>query len=179
MSMLGMALMNEIVSKNPTIDADVLLNELRRQIIKNLHQRGDPDAARDGMDMVVCKIDRQENLLQFAGANNPLYLIRDGELIEYKTDKMPVSIHVIMHPFNGLEIKLLPGDQIYIFSDGYADQFGGPRRKKLKYRPFKELLVANSGKKMVDQGIILDREFEQWKGDLEQIDDVVVIGLKF
>jgi serine phosphatase RsbU (regulator of sigma subunit) len=179
MSMLGMALMNEIVSKNPTIDADAMLNELRRQIIKNLHQRGDPDAARDGMDMVVCKIDRQENLLQFAGANNPLYLIRDGELTEYKTDKMPVSIHDIMHPFNGLEIKLLAGDQIYIFSDGYADQFGGPKRKKLKYRPFKELLVSNSGKKMVEQGIILDREFEQWKGDLEQIDDVVVIGLKF
>ncbi len=179
MSMLGMALMNEIVSKNPAIDADAMLNDLRRQIIKNLHQRGDPDAARDGMDMVVCKIDRQENLLQFAGANNPLYLIRDGELIEYKTDKMPVSIHDIMHPFNSLEIRLLPGDQIYIFSDGYADQFGGPKKKKLKYRPFKELLVSNSGKKMHEQGIILDREFEQWKGDLEQIDDVVVIGLKF
>ena len=84
-----------------------------------------------------------------------------------------------MHPFNDQEIKLLPGDIIYLFSDGYADQFGGPKGKKLKYRPFKELLISYSGKEMVEQGILLDKEFEQWKGDLEQIDDVVIIGLKF
>jgi len=179
MSMLGMALMNEIVNKNPSIDADEMLNELRSHIMVNLHQKGDPDAARDGMDMVLCKINREESHLQFAGANNPLYLLRNGELTEYKTDKMPVSIHDIMHPFTGQEIRLKPGDLIYLFSDGYADQFGGPKRKKLKYRPFKELLLANSEKDMHEQGLLLDKEFEQWKGDTEQIDDVLVIGLKF
>ncbi len=179
MSMLGMALLNEIISKNQFIDPDRLLNELRHQIMETLHQKGDPGAARDGMDMVVCKVDRKERRLQFAGANNPLYLIRDGELSEYKTDKMHVSIHDVMHPFNNQEIELKPGDAIYIFSDGYADQFGGPKGKKFKYQPFKDLLVSNSEKEMVEQGLLLDQAFERWKGDLDQIDDVIVIGLKF
>lgn len=179
MSMLGMALMNEIVNQKPSIEPDEMLNELRFQIMETLHQKGNADAAKDGMDMVVCKVHREEGLLQFAGANNPLYLIRDGELMEYKTDKMPVSVHEIMHPFKGQEINLKPGDQIYIFSDGYADQFGGPKRKKFKYRPFKELLVSNSGKDMTEQGLLLDKAFERWMGDIEQIDDVIIIGIKF
>jgi len=179
MSMLGMALMNEIVNKQPQIDPDDLLNELRSHIIETLHQKGDPGSAKDGMDMVVCKINRKDRKLLFAGANNPLYLVRDGELTEFRTDKMPVSIHLVMTPFIGQKIQLKPGDSIYLFSDGYADQFGGPRGKKLKYRSFKELLIANSQKEMSDQGLLLDKAFEKWKGNLEQIDDVVVIGLKF
>jgi len=179
MSMLGMTLMNEIVNKHPQIDPDELLNELRSQIMETLHQKGDPGAAKDGMDMVVCKYNRQDHSLHFAGANNPLYLVRKGELTEYKTDKMPVSIHEVMHPFGGQEIKLKPGDIVYLFSDGYADQFGGPRGKKLKYREFKELLVSNADKEMHEQGLLLDQAFEKWKGDLDQIDDVVVIGLRF
>lgn len=179
MSMLGMALMNEIVSKYPDIDPDSLLNELRSQIIVTLHQKGDPSAAKDGIDMVVCKIDKQHKRLLFAGANNPLYLVREKELSEYKTDKMPVSVHLVMHPFTGHEIKLKPGDAVYLFSDGYADQFGGPKGKKFKYQPFKRLLSSISEKPMHEQGLQLDREFEQWRGDMDQIDDVVVIGLKF
>jgi len=177
--LLGMALMNEIVNQHPSIEPDEMLNELRLQIMETLHQKGNPDAARDGMDMVVCKVKRKEGLLQFAGANNPLYLIRNGELIEYKTDKMPVAVHDIMQPFRGQEISLQPGDLIYIFSDGFADQFGGPKRKKFKYRPFKELLLSNSVKDMAEQGLLLDQAFERWMGDMEQIDDVIVIGLKF
>ncbi|RLD26039.1 MAG: serine/threonine protein kinase, partial [Bacteroidetes bacterium] len=179
MSMLGMTMMNEIVSKHPRINPDELLNELRRQIIGTLHQKGDSGTAKDGMDMLVCKIDRKENRLFFAGANNPLYLIRKGALTEFKTDKMPVSIHEVMHPFNGQEINLKPGDTVYIFSDGYADQFGGPLGKKFKYRSLKNLLVSNSDKDMMEQGLLLDQAFERWKGDIEQIDDVVVIGLRF
>jgi serine phosphatase RsbU (regulator of sigma subunit) len=179
MSMLGMTLMNEIVNKHPQIDPDELLNELRSQIMETLHQKGDPGAAKDGMDMLVCKYNRQDNRLLFAGANNPLYLVREGELTEFKTDKMPVSIHEVMNPFNVQEIKLKPGDLVYLFSDGYADQFGGPLGKKLKYRSFKELLVSNAEKEMHDQGLLLDQAFEKWKGDVQQIDDVVVIGLKF
>ena len=83
------------------------------------------------------------------------------------------------HPFTGHEIDLKPGDNVYLFSDGYADQFGGPRGKKFKYLPFKRLLVSFSEKEMHEQGLQLDREFEQWKGDNDQIDDVVVIGMKF
>jgi len=179
MSMLGMALMNEIINKHPDIDPDSLLNELRSQIIVTLHQKGDPSAAKDGMDMVVCKVDRNNNRMLFAGANNSLYLVRKKELTEYKTDKMPVSIHLVMKPFTGHEINLKPGDSVYLFSDGYADQFGGPRGKKFKYQPFKSLLISISEKEMHEQGLQLDREFEQWKGDADQVDDVVVIGLKF
>jgi ligand-binding sensor domain-containing protein/serine phosphatase RsbU (regulator of sigma subunit)/ABC-type amino acid transport substrate-binding protein len=179
MSMLGMALMNEIVHKHPDIDPDSLLNDLRSQIIETLHQKGDPGSSKDGMDMVLCKIDRRNNKLLFAGANNPLYLVRDGELTEYKTDKMPVSFHLVMNPFTGHQISLSPGDRIYLFSDGYADQFGGPNGKKFKYLTLKKLLVSMTKKEMHEQGLQLDREFEQWKGDIDQVDDVVFIGLKF
>jgi len=179
MSMLGMTLMNEIVNKNPSIDPDQLLNELRRQIILTLHQKGDPGAARDGMDLVVCKINKNRQKMQFAGANNPLYLIRDSELTEYKTDKMPVSIHDVMKPFAGHESDLQTNDAVYLFSDGYADQFGGPDNKKLKYRAFKQLLLSNYSGDMRTQGIMLDQAFEKWKGEFQQIDDVVVIGMKF
>ncbi len=178
MSMLGMALMNEIVNKHPDIDPDSLLNELRSQIIETLHQKGDPGTAKDGMDMVVCKVDKDKKRLLFAGANNSLYLVRGGELTEYKTDKMPVSIHLVMHPFTGHKIDLKPGDHLYIFSDGYADQFGGPQGKKFKYLPFKNLLISLAGKEMREQGLQLDREFEHWRGDLDQIDDVIVVGMK-
>ena len=179
MSMLGMALMNDIVNNEPDIDPDELLNGLRNQIILTLHQKGDPGAARDGMDIVVCKIAKDMKKMLFSGANNPLYLIRDGELIEYKTDKMPVSIHDVMRPFSGYEASLRPGDRIYIFSDGFADQFGGPLGKKFKYRPFKELLLSNHSRDMQTQALLLDQAFENWKGDIQQIDDVVVIGLRF
>ncbi len=179
MSMLGMALMNEIINKQPDIDPKELLNELRNQIIITLHQKGDPGSAKDGMDIVVCKINRKNLNMQFAGANNSLYHIRDGKLTEYKTDKMPVSIHLVMKPFKGQQIQLKKGDAIYLYSDGYADQFGGPEGKKFKYRALKELLVSNWDKAMHSQELLLDNSFENWKGDMEQIDDVVIIGLRF
>jgi ligand-binding sensor domain-containing protein/serine phosphatase RsbU (regulator of sigma subunit)/ABC-type amino acid transport substrate-binding protein len=179
MSMLGMALMNEIVNKHPRIDPRELLNELRSQIIETLHQKGDPGAAKDGMDMVVCKYFPGRGKLLFAGANNSLYLVRKGKLTEYKTDNMPVSIHLVMKPFSQQEILLQPGDAVYIFSDGYVDQFGGPGGKKFKYQSFKELLATNSGKEMKKLGALLDETFEKWKGEMDQIDDVVVVGLKF
>jgi serine phosphatase RsbU (regulator of sigma subunit) len=179
MSMLGMALMNEIVSKDPSVEPDKLLNLLRSQIILTLNQEGEEGAAKDGMDMVVCKVDRKKRQLRFAGANNPLYLVRDEELIEYRTDKMPVSIHIVMEPFTAFSIDLKEGDHVFMFSDGYADQFGGPKGKKFKYRAFKDLLVSLCRKDMHEQGIALDREFEKWKGEIDQIDDVVVIGLRF
>ncbi len=179
MSLLGMTLMDEIVRKQPQIEPDQLLNELRAQIIEILHQKGHPGEARDGLDMVVCKYNRQDRWLHFAGANNPLYLVREGELTEFKTDKMPVSLHVEMLPFTSHEISLKPGDCIYLFSDGYADQFGGPGRKKFKYPAFKNILATNADKPMSAQGKLLEQAFEKWKGNHEQIDDVVIIGLRF
>jgi len=179
MSMLGIAMMNEIVNKYPDIDPDSLLNELRSRFIETLNLQGDPGTSRDRLDMLVCKIDSQNSRMLFAGVNIPLYLVRNKELTEYKTDRMPVSVHITMQPFTGHEINLQPGDNIYLLSDGYADQFGGPNGKKYKHLPFKNLLISISDKEMHEQGLQLDREFEQWKGEMDQIDDVLVIGLKF
>ncbi len=179
MSMLGMTFLNEIIGKQPGIDPDELLNELRSRIIQTLHQEGEPGTARDGMDMVIFRFHRGSGILSFAGANNPLYLIRDDELKEFKNDKMPVSIHDIMKPYRQQAIDIQPGDCVYLFSDGYADQFGGPDGKKMKYRAFKKLILDSSGQPMAKQKTLLNSAFEEWRRDLEQIDDVTVFGIRF
>ncbi len=178
MSMLGIAFLNEVVRENRVLKADLILNELRNHVIEALQQKGEPGEARDGMDMALCVIDKKRNVLHFAGANNPLYYIRNGELFEIKGDKMPVAIHVRMDPFTNHRVEIMPGDVFYIFSDGYADQFGGPRGKKFKYKALQELLLQIHHKPMAEQKSILDETFEKWKGDMDQIDDVVIVGFR-
>ena len=117
--------------------------------------------------------------MEFSGAFNPLYLIRKGILIETRGDKMPIGINAVMEKsFTNHIIKLKKGDLIYLFSDGYADQFGGPNDKKFKYKTLKELLIKISKKPMETQKKDLERCFNRWKGDREQIDDVLLMGLK-
>ena len=113
----------------------------------------------------------------YSGANNPLYLVRGGELIHYRADKMPVAIHYKMLPFTLHTIELQKGDAFYIFSDGYADQFGGPKQKKFMSMQLKETLVAMAGKPMLKQGERLNEIFEEWRGDSPQVDDVTLIGV--
>ena len=215
MSMLGVAFLNEIVEKELITEPDKILNRMREQVITSLQQeKGD---TRDGMDVVVLTIDVETNILQFAGANNPLYLIRKiqpdiplspllaetdesklREAIEnsnfnksirisasrgyvftqMKGDKMPVGIYDDMRLFKKHELKLIKGDAIYIFSDGYVDQFGGSSQKKLKYNAFRQFLLDNQNKTMNEQKQVFKKFFEDWKGDLEQVDDILVIGLK-
>ena len=128
--------------------------------------------------MALCIIDRENKTLQFAGANNPLYHIRNKELMETKGDKMPVSIHETMSSFTSHTIQLETGDALYLFSDGYPDQFGGPKEKKFMYKSFKNLLTDISDKSMPDQAEILDKTMADWQGILEQIDDMVIIGIR-
>ena len=156
-----------------------MLNQLRKYIIRTLNQKGEAGEAKDGMDMVVCKFHKNRKKLSFACANIPVYLVRDNELIEYKGDKMPVAIHEVMSPFKIFEIDLLPGDTIYLFSDGYADQFGGPKNKKFLYSRFKNLLLEAQSRDLKSQGVLLDNTIEKWKESVEQIDDIVVIGMRF
>ncbi len=130
------------------------------------------------MDMTVCLFDRKTLQLQFSGANNPLYLISDGELQQHRGDKMPVAIHDIMDPFVLHHLKLKPGDTFYTFSDGFADQFGGPDRKKFLAKNFKRLLLSIQDLSMIEQGNRLDEVFTEYRKEVEQIDDVVVIGIK-
>jgi len=178
MSMLGIAYLNEIVNKLKDLNANDILNYLRDKIIHALGQTGQEGGSKDGMDMALCIIDPEEKIMQYSGANNPLYLVRNGELIETKADKMPVAIYERMDSFTNHEIQLEKGDSVYICSDGYADQFGGPKGKKFMYKPLKRLLVQIADLSMAEQQKILEKTIDDWQGSLEQIDDVVFIGIK-
>lgn len=179
MSMLGVTMLNEIVLAKDVVMPDQILNGLREGIINALKQAVDEDNVKDGMDMAVCLIDFSASTLWFAGANNPLYLIRDNELIHYRPDKMPVAIHYNMGDFTLQKIDLKKGDCFYIFSDGYADQFGGPDQRKFMTKQLKEVLLNISGMPMIDQGIRLNELFTEWQGDNPQIDDVTLIGVRY
>jgi serine phosphatase RsbU (regulator of sigma subunit) len=178
MSMLGVTFLNEIVNSQGIVQPDEILNILRNNIIKSLNQDGREHKLKDGMDMAVCTINKNSKSVKFAGANNPMILIRQGELEYFKGDKMPVSLHEKMLSFTYKEIALKDNDCIYIFSDGYADQFGGDNNKKFKIRNLKEALLSVYQKPMTEQHIILDKTFEDWKGSNEQIDDVLMLGIK-
>ena len=177
MSMLGISLLNEIIISKEISRPDLVLNHLRKKIIEALRQKTG-SIVKDGMDMTVCLFDRKTLQLQFSGANNPLYLISDGQLTQIKGDKMPVAIHDIMDPFSLHHLKLKRGDAFYTFSDGFVDQFGGPQRKKFLAKNFKNLLLSVQDLSMIEQGNRLDEVFTDYRLDVEQIDDVVVIGVK-
>jgi serine phosphatase RsbU (regulator of sigma subunit) len=179
MSMLGVSFLNEIILNKGIHQPDQVLNALRDEIITSLKQDEDTSDVKDGMDMCVCLLDFQNKSLQFAGANNPLWIFSNGELKEIKGDKMPVSIHEHMNPFTNHWLDLKKGDTFYIHSDGFADQFGGPNQKKFLSKNFKTVLSEMQDKPMLDQGAELDRIFEEWRKDVEQIDDVTVIGVRF
>jgi len=179
MSMLGVTMLNEIVNGKHILMPDQIIENLRQGIIKSLKQVAEEDSIKDGMDIAVCLIDFENNTLWFAGANSPLYLVRNGELIHYRGDKMPVAIHYKMEPFTLHKIDLLKGDAFYVFSDGYADQFGGPNQKKFMSMQLRETLVAMAGMPMLKQGERLNEIFEEWRGDSPQIDDVTLIGVRY
>lgn len=179
MSMLGVSFLNEIVNKNNIEQPNLILNHLRKSVKNTLGQTGKEGEAKDGMDIALCLLDYDNMTLQYAGAYNPLWLYRNGELIEQKADKMPIGIYIReKDSFTNHEIKLQKGDTFYIFSDGYADQFGGENGSKFKSKPFKRLLANIQSKSMMEQGMILDGNFDDWRGNYEQIDDVIVIGVR-
>jgi serine phosphatase RsbU (regulator of sigma subunit) len=179
MSMLGVTMLNEIVNAKHILEPDQIIENLRQGIIKSLKQVADEDSIKDGMDIAVCVVDFDKNILWYAGANSPLYHVRGGELTHYRADKMPVAIHYRMEPFTLHKIDLQKGDAFYIFSDGFADQFGGPNQKKFMSMQLRETLVAMSGVPMLQQGERLNKIFEEWRGDSPQIDDVTLIGVRY
>ncbi|PLX12791.1 MAG: hypothetical protein C0594_01955, partial [Marinilabiliales bacterium] len=179
MSMLGIATLNEVVNKDKNLVASDILNELRKGIISSLHQTEEEIEAKDGMDISLCVLDTNKKHMQFAGAYNPALVLRNNEIEKIKADPMPIGIHRNMNnSFTDNEYDLQEGDVVYIFSDGYADQFGGPKGKKLKIKKFKEYLLEIHQKPMEEQKAILDERFEEWKGNTEQIDDVLVVGFR-
>ncbi len=178
MSMLGNSFLNEIVVENKTWKADAILNKLRSKIIGALEQKGISEQ-KDGMDISLCVWDKQANTLEFAGANNPMWLLRKGELAEYKADKMPIGAYLEAQvAFKATVIPLQKDDVIYLSTDGYADQFGGPKGKKFKYKELMNLLASIGRQDMNAQKAALSNTFDGWKGNYEQVDDVSIIGIR-
>jgi len=209
MSMLGISLLNEIVSKSVEIRSDLILNELRNQIILSLHQTGEIGGNQDGMDLTMVIINKTEHTAQFSGANNPLILVRkaDGDfsefvneedykfledtntntkLVEFKADKMPIGISRKADiPFSSFTFKTYTGDSIYLLTDGYPDQFGGPTGKKFMIKSLKELFAEIYNQNLAQQRETLNNKMEEWLafpkksgGKQDQIDDILIIGVK-
>ena len=154
------------------------MEELRAAVKISLKQTEKQSLSKDGMDIALCVIDLKTNELQFSGAYNPLYIIRDGELINIKADRQPIGTHGREHAFTNHKIQLQKNDILYSFSDGYIDQFGGKNFRKFMSKKFRKLLLDIHDKPMNKQKIILETEFDKWRGKQEQIDDIVIIGTK-
>ena len=151
---------------------------MRNQIIKNLHQE-ESNNQRDGMDMTLVKLNLINKEIEFSSANNSLILVRNEELTIFKGDHQPVGLHSGKKiPFSKHNVKLKTDDMIYIFSDGYQDQFGGEKNKKYMLSRLKKLLVRISKEDENQQLNFIKNEFISWKGDNEQIDDVCLMGLR-
>jgi serine phosphatase RsbU (regulator of sigma subunit) len=179
MSMLGISLLNEISSSFTSHSTNEIMDELRDRVIDALGQTGDKYEARDGMEMGFLAINTKTREIQFTGANLNLFAFIKGELVVVKGDRMPVGIHYEAGtPFTFQKLKLGRGDTLYLFSDGYPDQFGGENRKKFGTRRLKKLLSELQQRIMLDQQSALEEAFDQWKGTQEQIDDVLMVGIK-
>gem|GEM_PF-211334 len=185
MSMLGMTNLNYIVG--PELSPDMILNKLREAIITSLRQRGDEDnpdgekkdRSQDGMDVAMYVLNETTMTLSFAGANNPLVLIRDGEAQVFKASKMPVGIYAKLDPFDRVDMEVKKGDCLYTFSDGFQDQFGFESGRKFMSKHLRELLVEIHQKPMAEQKEILNKTYEAWRGPADhQTDDVVLFGLR-
>ncbi|NOY37101.1 MAG: SpoIIE family protein phosphatase [Chlorobi bacterium] len=205
MSLLGISFLNEIVNKSEISQPGLILDELRTHVMTSLKQRGEEGETKDGMDMAICVIDRDAMTLKYAGAYNPMYYVRPltneekkiisagkepdfprgsiyddkNVLIQISADKMPIGISAKdQQSFTTHELKLIPGHCIYLFSDGYVDQFGGEQNKKFMSRAFKRLILSIQDIPMKEQRKVLDQNLLEWMGANDQVDDIIVIGLK-
>jgi serine phosphatase RsbU (regulator of sigma subunit) len=197
MSMLGITLLNELFVKGKSHRPADIMEQLRTKVKAMLVQEGSVRDQKDGMDMAIAVINKEKKHLQFAGAYNPLYLIRRSEqlsgkepgsdtavkqngswLFELKGDRQPIGVHWEESEFTNQVIELEKNDLVYVFSDGYVDQYGGKQRKKFKTPKFKELLLSIQSESMEKQKQVIDSTFEEWRGNTEQIDDVCVIGVR-
>ena len=181
MSMLGSAYINEIVVNNQKeLNSGRILDQLRELIIESLKQTGRVDEAKDGMDMALCVLDTQTRQMQFSGAFNPMLVVRNGEITEYRADRMPIGIHDNVNVnFTTYDVQMEKDDIVYIFSDGYASQFGGKHGRKIMTSRFHKILLEISNLPLSEQGTVLNDKIEKWMGvDYDQVDDILVMGFK-
>lgn len=179
MSILNISCLEKSVDDEKIVEPSEILNHTRLNIIKRLKKDGSYDGGKDGMDCSVICFDFKNTKLTFAAANNPIWIVRKNELLEFKADKMPVGKHdKDFVPFTQQEVHLQKGDVVYALTDGMPDQFGGPRGKKFMHKQLKELLVSISNEPMELQKQRLSEALNNWKGSLEQIDDVCIVGIR-
>lgn len=182
MSMIGVTFLNEIINERGITKPSDILGELRDRVKTSLKQKGLDGESRDGMDMAIVSFNKDFTEVEYAGANNPLWIFRkennDIKILEFAPDKRPIGYFKGQGlAFTNQTISLQKGDTLYIFSDGYADQFGGPKGKKFKYKQIKEILAEINHLPMHAQEEHLLKRFIEWRGNLEQIDDVCIIGI--
>jgi serine phosphatase RsbU (regulator of sigma subunit) len=180
MSLLNISYLNEAIIEKRMDAPDKILDYVRSQIIQSLNPEGSESEGRDGMDATLCVYDFKGMWLRFSSANNPLWLYRNNEIKEFSADKMPVGMyHGEQKSFTQQTIGLRKGDIVYTFTDGFADQFGGEKGKKFKYKNFQQLLLNNANLPMAEQKQILEKTIRDWQGNMEQVDDILVIGIRF
>jgi serine phosphatase RsbU (regulator of sigma subunit) len=180
MSVVGFNLLNQAVNEMGLTKPSDIIHHLDYGVNKLLRQSDGGNTVKDGMDLALCSYDPRTKKLQYAGVFNPAYIISKGEFIQLKPDKFPIGINTdgVTDEYTNHECQLYPGDMIYLFSDGYADQFGGPVGKKYKYTRFRDLLLKINKLSCEEQKQMLRKEFMNWKGGLEQVDDILVIGMR-
>jgi serine phosphatase RsbU (regulator of sigma subunit) len=183
MSMLGMSLLNDIISVKHTLiinnefSPSDILNELRERVKSSLRQTGKEGEARDGMDLSMCLVDREAGLLKYSGANNPVYIVKDGILTELKATRNPIGIYLNEISFIDHSVDIVPGSIVYMFSDGYSDQLGKEGSKFLS-KNFKKLLSEISSGSTSEIRDILNRKHLDWRDGEEQVDDILVLGFR-
>ncbi len=180
MSVVGFNLLTQAVNEMHLTQPSEILKHLDAGVTKTLRQSVEGKGVKDGMDLSLCSLNKVTNELQYAGAFNSLYYIKNGEFKEIKSDKFPIGVNLdgVVDNYNNHSIQLQKGDSVYLFSDGYADQFGGPKGKKFKYNQLKNLLISISDKSIDEQQKLVANAFDSWKGNLEQVDDVLIIGVR-
>jgi serine phosphatase RsbU (regulator of sigma subunit) len=180
MSMVGHNGLSNSIKNITTPSSSQILSFLQEEVKELFKNNYHSSNVRDGMDISLVRFDRKNMQLQFSGANNPVCIVRDKKIIEYKGDKVAISAHYESKNvvFTEHKIDLQKSDTVYLFSDGYADQFGGPKGKKFKYKQLQELLAVNSHLPMIAQKNVFEKTIDNWKGDLEQIDDILIIGFR-
>jgi serine phosphatase RsbU (regulator of sigma subunit) len=180
MSIIGFELFRKITNTQGIENPSEILNTLNADFAEIFRDVSD-FTLRDGMDMAFCVFDKKTRILEYSGAFNPLYIIRDNKISEIKGDRFSVGIETFPEEqkvFKNHSIALEHDDMVFIFSDGYADQFGGPEGKKYKYRRFRHLLLTIHKLPLEVQRDLLQKSIMEWKGELDQVDDILVIGFK-
>lgn len=180
MSMLGLTLLTEILEVRNILSPEAMLNEMRTQVVQSLNKerKAGESFKRDGMDIALCCIDTEQRKLWFSGANNGIYIIRKSQLIEIDADKQPIGAHEKEKPFTLKSFDIENGDLIVAYSDGFPDQFGGEKGKKLMYTRFRNIILETASLDNSQREQFLSDKFDQWKLNYAQIDDVCVMGVR-